>query len=286
MNQVVATFYHFFDFPEFAEHRLPLLGEVKRLGITGTILLASEGINGTIAGARENIDSGLAHLRENIIKTPFTHKESYCAASPFRRAKVRLKKETISLGEPVSLSNAGEYVDAKHWNELLDDPETIVIDARNAYEAHLGSFENALNPQTRNFKELPAYARKTLGAFKQRKIAAFCTGGIRCEKFTAWLRAEGFEHVYHLQGGILKYLEEVPEKMSKWQGECYVFDERVAVGHGLKASSTATQCDACGHTLTPDDRSHPLYQSGVSCPFCDGSGVSCKKSRVLPKASF
>jgi len=278
MSLVVVTFYHFFDFSQAAECRLPLLAELKRLSITGTILVAPEGINGTVAGSRENIDALLAHIRAEITRAPLTHKESRCAVPPFRRAKVRLKKETISLGEQVLMHPAGEYVDAKRWNALLNDPDTIVVDARNAYEIHLGTFEGARNPQVRNFKELPAYARNELGGFKQRKIATFCTGGIRCEKFTAWLRAEGFEQVFHLEGGILKYLEEIAPGESKWQGECYVFDARVAVGHGLQPSNSATQCDACGRALTPQDRAHPFYSAGSSCPFCDGN-VSCKKSR-------
>lgn len=284
MTLIVAAFYHFFEFPEFAEHRLPLLEEMQRLGVSGTVLLADEGINGTVAGSRESIDLLLAYLRAHVTPGPFTHKESECGEHPFRRAKVKLKKETISLGEKVSMARVGEYVDPKRWNALLEDPDTIVIDARNAYEVHLGSFEHALDPGTRNFKELPAYVRAKLGDAKQRTIATYCTGGIRCEKFTAWLRAEGFENVYHLEGGILKYLEEVPEAESKWRGECFVFDDRVAVGHGLAPSSSASQCDACGHALTPADRAQPDYEAGTRCPFCDGAPISCKKSRPAEKA--
>jgi len=233
MNTVVAALYHFFAFPEAPQQRAPLLAEMKRLSITGTLLLTPEGINGTVAGSRAQMDSFLVYIEAHITRAPFTHKESFCEQPPFKRSKVKLKRETISLGEPAPVEHAGEYVDATRWNALLADPETIVIDARNAYEVELGTFEGARNPNTRNFKELPAYARSTLSDAKHRPIAAFCTGGIRCEKFTAWLRAEGFERVYHLQGGILKYLEEVLPEQSKWHGECFVFDERVAVGHGL-----------------------------------------------------
>lgn len=240
MGIVVAAFYHFFAFPQARAHCAPVLYELERLSIKGTILLTPEGINGTVSGARQSINELLFYLREHITREAFSHKESLCSMQPFRRTKVKFKKETISLGEPVIVNNAsvGEYVDAKTWNNLLDDPETIVIDARNAYEIELGTFRAARNPNTQNFKELPAYIRETLKDHKHRKIATFCTGGIRCEKFTAWLRSEGFERVYHLQGGILKYLEETALENSKWQGQCFVFDERLSVGHDLNPTNS------------------------------------------------
>jgi len=268
MAVIVAAFYHFFDFADFVNTRTPLLETMQALDIKGSVLLAPEGVNGTISGSRESINAFIAHLQEKITHAPITVKESEFAAHPFRRAKVRLKKETISLGEKVDISQVGEYVTPQDWNALIASPDTIIIDTRNDYEVHLGTFAGARNPKIKNFKELPAYMRAELAGAKDKKIATFCTGGIRCEKFTAWLKQEGYEHVYHLQGGILKYLEEIPPQQSTWQGECYVFDERVAVGHGLAPTISATACPACGHTLTPEDRAHPHYQKDAACPFC------------------
>ena len=181
---------------------------------------------------------------------------------------MRLKKETISIGEPCPPGLVGEYVEPRDWNALIADPDTIVIDTRNVYETYLGSFRGAVDPGIRNFKELPHYVRSGLSDQKHKKIATFCTGGIRCEKFTAWMKAEGFDKVYHLKGGILKYLEEIPPEDSAWQGECYVFDDRIAVGHGLVPSRTATMCRRCGQTLTPEDRQHALYKENESCQHC------------------
>lgn len=269
MPFVVATFYHFFDFADFAEHKQPLKDKLLQLGIKGSLLIAAEGVNATLSGTREAIDSFLAHLQLNILKGKLEHKESFHDTQPFKRTKVRLKKETISLGETITSAEVGTYVDAAQWNALISDPQTIVLDTRNDYEVHLGTFQNAINPQTKNFKQLPNFVRHTLEGAKDKKIATFCTGGIRCEKFTGWLLGQGFKDVYHLKGGILKYLEDVPESQSLWQGECYVFDERVAVGHGLKPSQSATMCRACGHALTPQDRQSPAFHEGISCPFCN-----------------
>jgi len=311
---IIATFYHFFDFPDFAEKRATLLAELRRLDIKGSLLIASEGINGTLAGSREAIDSYLDYLKEHIVKNPFEHKESRCDRQPFGRSKVRIKKEIISLGEatpslalalssplplaggaracpreggeggnlsagsecvdgfphPASPVNGGgegrvgRYVEPKDWNALIADPDTLVIDARNAYEVHLGTFERAIDPNTRNFKQLPAFVRQTLDPAQHKKIATFCTGGIRCEKFSSWLLDQGFAEVYQLKGGILKYLEEMPAAASRWQGECYVFDERIAVGHGLAPSQTASMCPACGHPLKEEER----IKDQVPCPYC------------------
>ncbi len=268
MTFVVAALYHFFDFPNFAETRLPLLGKLQALSIKGSLLITAEGINGTISGTRWSIDQLLTHLRTDIIKGEFEHKESLCDYQPFKRAKVRLKKETISIGEAVPLNKRGTYVDPKDWNALISDPETIVIDTRNDYEVHLGTFDRAINPNIRTFKKLPQYVREHLDPANHKKIATFCTGGIRCEKFTAWMTAQGFEEVYHLKGGIIKYLEEIPETESRWKGECFVFDNRIAVGHGLKPSETASLCGTCAHTLTQDDYRHPLYIKDSQCPYC------------------
>jgi len=266
---IIATFYHFFDFPDFAEKKPPLMAELQRLGIKGSLLVASEGINGTLAGTREAINEFLAHLQTDIVRDAFEHKESLWDRQPFQRAKVRLKKEIISLG--VSLPPKGgaiHYVEARDWNQLLTDPDVIVIDARNHYEVHLGTFERAIDPNIRTFKQLPAFVKKTLDPAQHKKIATFCTGGIRCEKFSAWLIGQGFDQVYQLKGGILKYLEDMPASASRWRGECYVFDERVAVGHRLEPSQNATMCPACGHALTAEDRAHPHYVEAESCRFC------------------
>lgn len=266
MACVVASFYHFFDFPDYAGKRPALLELLKQHDIKGSVLIAAEGFNGTVSGTREAIDAVLAHLK--TLGGAFEHKESLHDTQPFGRAKVRLKKETISIGEPCPAEMRGEYVEPKEWNRLISDPDTIIIDARNSYETHLGTFERAIDPKTKNFKELPTFVRENLQDAKQKKIATYCTGGIRCEKFTAWLKDNGYENVYHLKGGILKYLEEIPPEQSKWHGECYVFDERVAVGHGLVASTTASSCNACGHALNARDRAHSLYIEDESCPYC------------------
>jgi UPF0176 protein len=268
MSFVVATFYHFFDFKYFTEHKQSLKDELTRLGIKGSLLIAAEGINATLSGTREAIDSFIAHLEDTIVKEKLERKESFHDTQPFKRTKVRLKKETISLGEPITSTQTGTYVDAQEWNALISDPDTILLDTRNSYEVHLGTFQGAIDPAIRNFKQLPDFVRHRLSGDKDKKIATFCTGGIRCEKFTGWLLDQGFKDVYHLKGGILKYLEDVPESQSLWQGECYVFDERVAVGHGLKPSQSASMCRACGHALTSQDRENPAYKEGHHCPFC------------------
>lgn len=267
MPFIIATFYHFFDFADFAAHREDIFELFQRRQICGSLLLAAEGFNGTLAGSRENIDAVLAYLQK-VAGGKFTHKESMCEKKPFKRMKVRLKKETISIGEECPLGMVGEYIDPKDWNQLIADPETIVIDTRNVYETHLGTFARAIDPHIHNFKQLPGFVRKNLGEAKHKKIATFCTGGIRCEKFTAWMKAEGFERVYHLKGGILKYLEEIAPEESLWKGECFVFDDRIAVGHGLTPSATAGMCYACGQTLTPEDREHPLYIPEKRCAYC------------------
>lgn len=265
---VISAFYHFFDFPDYAEKRDVILAEFKKHHIKGSLLIAAEGFNGTISGTRENIASVLDFLRNHIAHSDFEHKESLCERQPFGRAKVRLKKETISLGEPVARQHVGEYVEPKDWNALISDPETVLLDTRNAYEHKLGTFKNAIDPNTRTFKQLPDFVRKNLADKKDKPIATFCTGGIRCEKFTSWLKQEGFKKVYHLKGGILKYLEDVPESASLWQGECFVFDERIAVDHALVPSSSNTICPNCGLPVTAEDQLRDDYVEGKSCRFC------------------
>lgn len=265
---VIVTFYHFFDFPDFEEKRLPLLNFLKERDIKGSILVASEGINGTVGGSRVAIDEMLAYLANEIVGGKFEHKESFSEKPPFIRTKVRLKKEIISLGRPNNPFKTGVHLNSQEWNELISDPETIILDSRNSYETHLGTFKGAIIPNTRNFKQLPDFVDMNLLDKKKAKIATFCTGGVRCEKFAAWMLDQGFEEVYHLKGGILKYLEEVPPEKSLWEGECYVFDKRVAVGHGLTPSTTASMCNACGHALLPEDRAQPSFNEHVTCPYC------------------
>jgi UPF0176 protein len=233
MNYIVTAFYHFFDFPHFASLRAVIRDEFVKNGIKGTLLLTPEGINGTISGSREGMDAALAYLEKEVVGAPFEYKESICDYQPFLRTKVKLKKETISIGEPAPLSKRGHYINPAQWNALISDPDTIIIDTRNAYEVEMGTFKGAVNPGIRTFKQLPEFVRSTLADAKQKKIATFCTGGIRCEKFTAWMTEQGYENVYHLKGGILKYIEETPKQQSQWQGQCFVFDERVAVDHDL-----------------------------------------------------
>lgn len=269
MTYVVAAMYHFFDFPDFEERRDAILAEFIKHNIKGSLLIASEGFNGTISGTREDIDAILDYLKREVAKSDFEHKESFYTRQPFGRAKVRLKRETISVGEPVSREHVGIYIEPKDWNDLISQPDVLLLDTRNRYETHLGTFEGAIDPDTRVFKELPAFVRKNFDPKKHKRVATFCTGGIRCEKFTAWMKQEGFEDVYHLKGGILKYLEEIPPEQSKWQGECFVFDERVAVGHGLYPTTKAVMCPNCGLPVTEEDKKHPLYIEGRQCQFCD-----------------
>ncbi|MES2906215.1 MAG: rhodanese-related sulfurtransferase [Pseudomonadota bacterium] len=254
MTYVIATFYHFFDFANHAAEKPALLQKMLQLDIKGSILVAPEGFNGTVSGSRDAIDTLLQFLKDSIAKSDFEHKESLASTKPFGRAKVRLKKETISLGEPTEIENIGSYVEPENWNDLIADPDVVLIDARNDYEVALGTFENAVNPQTRGFKQLPDFARQLLDGDKNKKIATFCTGGIRCEKFTSWLVGEGYKNVFHLKGGILKYLEDIPVSETKWRGECYVFDDRVAVDHDLQPTKKFHLCSNCGDPLQAKQR--------------------------------
>ncbi|MBY9062569.1 rhodanese-related sulfurtransferase [Sphingomonas yunnanensis] len=252
--------------------RGPLLAIAREGGVRGTLLLASEGVNGTVAGAPEALDRLLAPIRA-LPGGALSLKHSWTAASPFHRLKVKVKREIVTMGEPVDpLTEAGSYVAPAEWNALMDDPATLVIDTRNAYEVRVGSFAGAVDPGTASFADFPAWFRAnrdTLLAGKTR-VAMFCTGGIRCEKSTALLKREGVEQVHHLDGGILRYLEEVPAAESRWSGECFVFDQRVAVGHGL-AAGTHLLCHACRMPVSAADRASPLYAEGVSCPACHDS---------------
>jgi UPF0176 protein len=265
----VAALYHFAKFGRFAEFKPELEAVCEEAGLKGTLLLASEGINGTVAGSREGIDRLIAFLRAQPEFAGLEYKESYAGKEPFLRMKVRLKKEIVTMGVPGTDPTriVGTYVDPADWNDLIADPGTVVVDTRNDYEYAIGTFEKAVNPETTSFREFPDWVRRHDNDLKGKKVAMFCTGGIRCEKATAFVKTLGFDEVYHLKGGILKYLEDVPEDESLWHGDCFVFDERVAVGHGLKPGDY-TLCRACRHPLTQEETHSEKYVEGISCPHC------------------
>jgi UPF0176 protein len=281
---VVAALYHFAKFDRFAEFKPELEAICEKAGLKGTLLLASEGINGTVAGTRAGIDALLAFLHAQPEFAGLEHKESYAFDEPFLRMKVRLKKEIVTMGVPGTdpTQIVGTYVAPRDWNALIADPDTIVVDTRNDYEVAIGTFENAVNPQTETFREFPDWVRRHDNEWKGRKVAMFCTGGIRCEKATAFVKNLGIEDVYHLEGGILKYLEEVPEEESLWHGDCFVFDERVAVGHGLEPGDY-TLCRACRHPLTSEEAASEDYVEGVSCPHCIASRTDDDRARFAER---
>ncbi|MGB3139177.1 MAG: rhodanese-related sulfurtransferase [Aestuariivirga sp.] len=266
---VVAALYKFVTLKDFASLRQPLLAAMKAHGVKGTLLLAEEGINGTISGSRSAIDGFLAVLRSDARLADIDHKESYCDKDPFYRSKVKLKKEIVTIGVVGVDPNkqAGTYVSPVDWNTLIADPDVLLIDTRNDYEVALGTFEGAADPGTSSFGEFPKFVSENLDPAQHRKVAMFCTGGIRCEKASSYMQSQGFREVYHLKGGILKYLEEVPKEQSKWQGDCFVFDHRVAVGQGLVPSEIEL-CHGCRMPLDPADRFSEFYEEGVSCPKC------------------
>ena len=269
----IAALYQFARFDDPKTLRAPLLALCEANGVRGTLLLAREGINGTIAGSDSGVEAVLDHIRTLPGCDAIEVKESRAEGLPFHRTKVRLKKEIVTMGQPDldPLAGVGTYVAPEDWNALISDPDTIVIDTRNDYEVQIGSFEGAIDPQTTSFREFPEWFRAKRAELEAEgrspKIAMFCTGGIRCEKSTAFARAEGVEDVFHLKGGILNYLEHVPEGESLWRGECFVFDERVSVGHGL-APGDHGLCRACRRPLDRDDMAHDHYVEGVSCPRC------------------
>jgi len=266
---VVSALYRFARFPDYESFREPLLNLMLEQGVRGTLLLAAEGINGTIAGSREGIDSVVGWLRQDDRFAQLETKESHVDENPFYRSKVKLKKEIVTMGvEDIDPNKiVGTYVDAAEWNDLISDPDVLLLDTRNKYEVEIGTFEGALNPETDSFREFPEYVKQNLDPQKNRKVAMFCTGGIRCEKSTAYLKQQGFEEVYHLKGGILKYLEEVPESETRWRGECFVFDNRVTVNHQLEQGQY-DQCHACRMPITEADKQNEHYKQGVSCHHC------------------
>ena len=269
----VAALYQFTPFADLDEIRAGLLAIGQAQGIKGTLILAPEGLNGTIAGTDAGIDAVLAHIRGLPGCAALEVKFSRAPELPFRRLKIRPKQEIVTMGQPGidPRLKVGRYIKPQDWNQLISDPETIVIDTRNDYEVEIGSFKGAINPKTESFRDFPAWFRAQretlLGQGKSPKVAMFCTGGIRCEKSTAFLIAEGVAEVYHLQGGILKYLEEIPPTQSLWEGECFVFDQRVAVGHGLALGHYGL-CHACRRPISAADRQSTLFEEGVSCPAC------------------
>jgi UPF0176 protein len=281
---VVAALYKFVSLPDYRELQAPLLSFSQSQEIKGTLLLAQEGINGTISGYRQQIDAVLAFLRADSRFADLEHKESYTETPPFERMKVRLKKEIVTLGLPEINPNekVGIYVEPEAWNDLISNPEVTVIDTRNDYEVTIGTFKGAENPQTQTFRDFPQYVKQHLDPSKQKKVALFCTGGIRCEKASSYLLSQGFEEVYHLKGGILKYLEAVPPAESLWEGECFVFDERVAVGYGLEIGSHEL-CFCCGHPISEGDKSSPKYEEGISCSECFDSLTEEKRLRQQEK---
>ncbi|TAA47972.1 rhodanese-related sulfurtransferase [Corallincola spongiicola] len=266
---VVCALYKFVSLPDFEQLRQPLLDAMNQHQIRGTLLLAAEGINGTVAGSRKGVDGLLQWLSQDPRLANIEHKESFTDQAPFHRTKVKLKKEIVTMGvegiDPQQV--VGTYVEPKDWNELISDPDVVLVDTRNDYEIQVGTFQGAVNPQTESFREFPDYVAKNLDKKQHKKVAMFCTGGIRCEKSTAYLKEQGFDEVYHLKGGILKYLEEVPEENTLWQGECFVFDERVTVNHQMEKGNY-DQCNACRLPITEQDKQSEKFALGISCPHC------------------
>ena len=275
----IAALYRFVRLDDYQQLRDPLLKLMLEQEVRGTLLLAHEGINGTIAGSPAALARVLQFLRQDPRLADIDCKISEANEMPFYRSRVKLKKEIVTMGvEDLDPDNAGTYVHPKDWNQLIQDPDVLVIDTRNAYESAIGSFDHAIPANTESFREFPEYAQQNLDPKKHRKVAMFCTGGIRCEKSTAYLKQQGFDQVFHLQGGILKYLEEVEQQESLWHGECFVFDNRVSVNHALEKGSY-DQCHACRLPITEADKQSDLYQAGVSCPACYNRKSEAQKAR-------
>lgn len=279
---LVAAFYKFTPLTDVTGMREHVLAKCRAESIVGTILLAHEGINGTIAGTDQGVTNVLAYLHGDPCIGHFPHKESRADTRPFQRMKVRLKKEIVTMGvEDIDPNEVvGTYVDADQWNALITDPDVIVVDTRNDYEVGIGTFEGAVNPDIRTFREFPRWAGDNGLLEGRKKVAMFCTGGIRCEKATAYLRQQGVGEVYHLSGGILKYLETIPEDESLWDGECFVFDERVSVGHGLKPGPYDS-CPGCGRPVSEADKASPQYERDICCPRCHDELSSAQRQRFM-----
>ncbi|CAM4407194.1 MAG: hypothetical protein LEGION0403_FIIPPAGN_00908 [Legionella sp.] len=280
MSYVISALYKFVSLSDYLQLQEPLLSFMKLNKIRGSLLLAEEGINGTVAGTREAIDALYGWFNEHSSLANIVYKESFADKMPFNRTKVKLKKEIVTLGvEGVSPNDVvGTYVKPGEWNALISSDDVTVIDTRNDYEIQIGTFKNAINPNTASFREFPQYVAENLSPATHKKVAMYCTGGIRCEKSTAYLKMLGFEEVYHLEGGILKYLEEVPAAESLWEGECFVFDDRVAVNHSLEKGSYS-QCHACRLPISEEDMRSEFYVQGVSCPHCIDQHTEIQKQR-------
>ena len=277
---LTAAFYRFVVLDDTEQLRPQLLAQCQAQQVKGNVLLAHEGINGTIAGPEAGVRAVLAWLRADPRLAALVHKEAWATEDPFYRMKVSLKREIVTLGVPDvhAATEAGTYVSPQDWNQLIDDPDVAVVDVRNDYEVAIGSFQGAIDPHTRSFSEFPQWVERNEALLRGKsKVAMFCTGGIRCEKSTAYLRQLGFDEVYHLEGGILKYLETVDAKDSRWQGDCFVFDERVSVGHGLQPGDHQL-CRSCRRPLDAADRASPLFVEGVSCAHCHGRTTEAQKS--------
>jgi len=277
---IVAALYHFTKFSDYKKLQDPLRKICNSEGIKGSLLIAYEGINGTISGSRSGIDAVLKHIRSMPGCSNLEHKESFASEIPFKRMKVKLKKEIVTMGQPHidPTLNVGNYIEPSDWNNLISQDDVIVIDTRNDYEVAIGSFDGAIDPETKSFGEFPEWWEENRSKYQDKRVAMFCTGGIRCEKSTNFLLNEGVKDVYHLKGGILKYLEEVPEKNSKWNGECFVFDSRVSVKHGLE-EGIYNLCYACRMQLAPDDFKKEEFEKGVSCHLCIDSNDDERKER-------
>lgn len=276
----IAALYHFTRFDDPAAIKPELLDLCNSVGVQGTLLLAREGINGTIAGSRTGIDAVLTHIRALPGCDDLVWKESHASKPPFNRMKVRLKREIVTMGQPDvdPRARVGHYVKPADWNELIQSPDVAVIDTRNDYEVAIGTFEGAVDPETRSFGEFPEWWEQNKHRFHNKRIAMFCTGGIRCEKSTNYLLGQGVEDVFHLHGGILKYLEDVPASESTWDGECFVFDSRVSVGHGL-AEGPHMLCFACRRPIMPEDTKRADFEAGVSCYHCKNETSDDDKTR-------
>ena len=281
---VVCALYKFVRLDNYQDLKTPLLAFMQTHDIRGTLLLANEGINGTVAASRDNIDHLLAYLAQDPRLATISYKESFTEHMPFLRTRVKLKKEIVTMGvEGIDpKQSVGTYIKPKDWNTLISDPDVLLIDTRNDYEVQVGTFKNAINPKTDSFREFPDYVKQHFDPAKHKKVTMYCTGGIRCEKSTAYLKEQGFEDVYHLEGGILKYLEEVPEQDTLWQGECYVFDERITVNHQLEKGGY-DQCNACRLPITEQDKLSEHYQQGVSCPHCFDKTSAQQKTRFAER---
>jgi len=284
LDYVVCALYHFVRLDDHTALKQPLLKVMNHHGIRGTLLLAAEGINGTVAGKRKAIDHLLEWLKNKDEFKNVVYKESYVDEQPFNRTKVKLKKEIVTMGvEDIDPNHiVGTYVKPKDWNALITDPDVLLVDTRNDYEVAIGTFKGALNPETETFREFPAYINENLDTKKHKKVAMFCTGGIRCEKSTAYLKQQGFDEVFHLEGGILKYLEEVPESETEWEGECFVFDNRVSVDHNLEKGQY-DQCYGCRMPITEQDKQHKNYQQGISCHHCFDKTDDEQKARYIER---